>query len=85
MSRRVISLKLIDVSEVLTASIIRTALKMEAVCFSETLVSTYKSTQRYNPVDQQRQVITGFHCSTSKSHSLHVKLPLVLTSCKHEG
>jgi hypothetical protein len=25
------------------------ALKMEIVCFSETLVSTYKSTWRYNP------------------------------------
>jgi hypothetical protein len=27
------------------------ALKMEAVCFSETLVSAYKSTQRYNSED----------------------------------
>jgi hypothetical protein len=25
---------------------------METVCFSETLVSTYKSTQRYNPEEQ---------------------------------
>jgi hypothetical protein len=29
-------------------------MKMEAVCFSETLVSTYMSTQRYNPEDRQR-------------------------------
>jgi hypothetical protein len=28
------------------------ALKMEAICSSETLVSTYKSTQYYNPEDQ---------------------------------
>jgi hypothetical protein len=30
------------------------ALKMEVVCSSETLVSTYKSTRRYNPEDQSR-------------------------------
>jgi hypothetical protein len=28
------------------------ALKMEAACSSETLVSTYKTTRRYNPEDQ---------------------------------
>jgi hypothetical protein len=32
------------------------ALKMEAVCFSETLVSTYKSTRRYNPEEQHRHL-----------------------------
>jgi hypothetical protein len=29
---------------------------MEAVCFSETFVSTYKSTRRYNPEQQHRQL-----------------------------
>jgi hypothetical protein len=29
---------------------------METVCFSETLVSTYKSTRRYNPEDQHRHL-----------------------------
>jgi hypothetical protein len=33
-------------------------LKMEALCSSETLVSTYKSTRSYNPEQQHRQVIT---------------------------
>jgi hypothetical protein len=32
------------------------ALKMEAVCSSETLVSTYKSTRRYYPEDQHRHL-----------------------------
>jgi hypothetical protein len=32
------------------------ALKMEAVCYSETLVSSYKSTRPYNPEDQQRHL-----------------------------
>jgi hypothetical protein len=32
-----------------TASIFRNTLNMEAVCFSETLVSTCKSTPRCNP------------------------------------
>jgi hypothetical protein len=32
------------------------ALKMERVCFSETLVSTYKSTWCYNPEDQYHQL-----------------------------
>jgi hypothetical protein len=30
------------------------ALKMEIVCFSETLVSAYESTQRQNPEEQHR-------------------------------
>jgi hypothetical protein len=29
-----------------------TALKMETICFLETLVSTYKSTRRHNPEEQ---------------------------------
>jgi hypothetical protein len=32
-------------------------LKMEAVCSSETSVHTNKSTRRYNPEDQHRQVM----------------------------
>jgi hypothetical protein len=32
-----------------------TALKMETVCFFETLVSTYKSTRRHNPDLQKKQ------------------------------
>jgi hypothetical protein len=35
---------------------IHPALKMETVCFSETLVSTYKSTRRYNPEEQHRHL-----------------------------
>jgi hypothetical protein len=31
-------------------------LKMEAVCSSETLVSTYKPIRRFNPYDQQRHI-----------------------------
>jgi hypothetical protein len=31
----------------------QTDLKMEVVCSSETLISTYKSTQHYNPEDQK--------------------------------
>jgi hypothetical protein len=30
------------------------AMKMEAVCSSETLISTYKSTRLYGPEDQHR-------------------------------
>jgi hypothetical protein len=29
-------------------------LKMEGVCYSETLVSTYESTRRHNPEEQHR-------------------------------
>jgi hypothetical protein len=40
-------------------------LKTEAVFFSETLVSTYKSTRRYNPKDQYQHI----HCRENlKSH-----------------
>jgi hypothetical protein len=31
-------------------------LKMETICFSETLVFTYKSTRRYYPEDQHRRL-----------------------------
>jgi hypothetical protein len=32
--------------------VLNSSLKMEAVYSSETLISTYKSTRRYNPEDQ---------------------------------
>jgi hypothetical protein len=35
------------------------ALKMEAVCFSETLVSTLKSTRRHKPEEEHGQVQTS--------------------------
>jgi hypothetical protein len=35
----------------------RSALKMEAVCASETLVSTYKSTRRHYLQDQYQQLL----------------------------
>jgi hypothetical protein len=31
-------------------------LRMGTVCFSKTLVSTYKSSQRYSPEEQHRQL-----------------------------
>jgi hypothetical protein len=43
------------------------ALIMKTVCFTETSVSTYKSTRRHNPEDQHRH----FHCRENlKSHKL---------------
>jgi hypothetical protein len=36
------------------------ALKMEAACSSETLVSTYMSPRRYNPEQQHRQMTINF-------------------------
>jgi hypothetical protein len=42
-------------------------LKLETVCFFETLVSTYKSTLRYNPEDQHLQLISH-PVSQSVSH-----------------
>jgi hypothetical protein len=38
-------------SSIFTADV----LKMEAVCSSEMLVSTYKSTRRYNPEDRHEE------------------------------
>jgi hypothetical protein len=35
--------------------IIFSALKMEAACSSETLVSTYESTRRHNPEERRHQ------------------------------
>jgi 16S rRNA C1402 (ribose-2'-O) methylase RsmI len=51
MLRRVVWQKFTDVSEVLTASIIRAmiALIIEAARTSETLVNFYQTTRRYNP------------------------------------
>jgi hypothetical protein len=47
-----------------------TCLKMEKLCFSETLVCTYMSTQHYNPEDQQRHL----HCNENlKYHILGVR------------
>jgi hypothetical protein len=34
---------------------------MEALCSSETLVSTYKSTRRYNSEDRHRKFTDGFY------------------------
>jgi hypothetical protein len=36
-------------------------MKIETVCFSETLVSTCESTRRHNPEQQHRQVMLLFH------------------------
>jgi ABC-type nickel/cobalt efflux system permease component RcnA len=45
------NLKSVDVG-LLGVVMLSLGLKMEAVCSSETLVSTYKSMQHYNPEDQ---------------------------------
>jgi hypothetical protein len=42
------------VSETHTVSTFRAALKMEAVCSSETVISTYNPTRRSNPENQHR-------------------------------
>jgi hypothetical protein len=42
------------------------ALKMETVCFSETFISTYKSTRRYSAEDQHQHF---HHCENLKSHA----------------
>jgi hypothetical protein len=41
-------------AEVFICSLVVGQRKMEAVCFFETLVSTYESTRRYNLEDQHR-------------------------------
>jgi hypothetical protein len=51
-----------NVSEEHTASIFK------AVCFSEMLVSTYKSTRRYNPEDKHR------HLYRRKNRTPHISL-----------
>jgi hypothetical protein len=43
------------------------ALKMEAVCLSETFISTYNSTRRYNPEDQHRFLILERQSETHKA------------------
>jgi hypothetical protein len=48
-------------------------LKMETVCFSETLVSTYKSIQRHNPQQQHR------HFRRPKNLKSHIFNTLILT------
>jgi hypothetical protein len=54
-----------------TASIFNTsALKMEAVFSSKTLVSTFKSTRRYNPEDQNRQFYCDFVADMFNARSL---------------
>jgi hypothetical protein len=49
-------------------------MKMEAVCYSETLVSTYKSTRRYNPEDQHSTKLdcygASFNISVPKDQSM---------------
>jgi hypothetical protein len=51
-----------------TVSIFRAEmLKMETVCFSESLVSTYESTQHHNPEEQYRH---PEHCENLKSHMI---------------
>jgi hypothetical protein len=47
------------------------ALKMQTVCFSETLVSTYDSTQRFDPDEQHREV---GHFISKRLHMLVLKL-----------
>jgi hypothetical protein len=42
-------------------------LKMKAVCFSETLIFTYKFTRRHSPEDQ----LWRLHCRESKTAPLH--------------
>jgi hypothetical protein len=63
-------LKLTDVSEVRTASIIR-AMMMEAVRTSETLVNFNVTTRRYNPEDSKRHT----RCRENlKSHKVIISL-----------
>jgi hypothetical protein len=54
MQRRVVTLKMTDVSGVRTASIIRTMM-MEAVCTSETSVNFKVTKRRYIPDDSKLQ------------------------------
>jgi hypothetical protein len=44
---------------------------MELVYFSETLVSTYKCTRRYNPEDQHRQL---HRREKLKSHTVTIQI-----------
>jgi hypothetical protein len=40
-------------------------LKMEAICSSETSVSTYKSTSCHNPEDQNQQCSFNYRCTVN--------------------
>jgi hypothetical protein len=44
-----------------------TNLKIEAVCLSETLASTYKSTRRHSPEDQHRHLHRRENLKSHKS------------------
>jgi hypothetical protein len=52
-----------------TCEVATSALKMETVCFSETLVSIYESTRRNNPEQQHRHTITRNHDRTKVFHT----------------
>jgi hypothetical protein len=51
---------------------VTSALKMEKVYFSETLVSTYESTRRHNPEEQHHLITelfkTGWFCKTTTNN-----------------
>jgi hypothetical protein len=59
-------------------------LKMEAVCSSETLVSTYKSTRRYNPEDQHGSVSYTV-VATDFKEDIENEMNLVIIEPKTEG
>jgi hypothetical protein len=53
---------------------------MEAVCSSETLVSTYSSRRRYNSVDQRRQIVSRFpDCLSNLMPSPMLHIPPVIS------
>jgi hypothetical protein len=59
-------------------------LKMEAIRSSETLVTTYKTTRRHNPEDQNRHSHTVFRLSPYHSEfSLSVGLPRGISPYSH--
>jgi hypothetical protein len=54
-------------------------LKKEAVCFTETLISTHKSTRRYNSEDQHQHL---YRRENLKSHT--ITLTLFTRKCTHD-
>jgi hypothetical protein len=48
-------------------TLIFSGLKMEIVCFCKILVSTYKSTQHYNPEDQYRHEMCFYRPSMANN------------------
>jgi hypothetical protein len=54
------------------------ALNMEALCFSETLIPTYKSTRRYNPEDEHRHLHL---CDNLRSLQIHCSMFFFLLLC----